>query len=318
MQPFDDIWTGENLARIYDFTDKNRAHKHYMGVWLRRTQQLFKWNGLPDTIPQNMLELYLQLYGHCLIVRKDGELYACFGNWGGEPDPYYIPTEYVIANPYLNLYKTFILGIDCELAQNDSLYIGISRLISRYTSLMVECDISLRLALINARTSAIISAKDDNTFDSAVKFLQDMEDGKISPITSQAFIESLAVSPYASSGRAEHITDIIETTQYLKASLFNDLGLQANYNMKRESINSDEAQLNDDALLPLIDDMLECRKNLCERVNSQFGESWSVEFNSAWADNQIELDAKQGQILDGALDDEPEGGGTDGEGLSED
>lgn len=302
MQPFEEMFSIPDYNQLYNFSDKERAKRHYMGLWLRRTQQLFKWNGLPETVPSNMLELYLQLYGHCLIIEKDDNLYACFGNWGGRPDPYYIPREYVVANPYLDVYKTYTIGEDCVLAQNDSLYIGLSSLLSRYTSMMVESDISLRLSLINARASAVISAQDDTTFDSALKFLDDMEKGRLSPITSKAFIESLAVSPYASGGRAEHMTDIIEIIQYLKASLFNDLGLQANYNMKRESINSDEAQLNDDALLPLIDDMLECRKQLCEKVNSHYGVSWSVSYGSAWEDNVKELELAQ----NGGVPDEQE------------
>ena len=293
---------------LYNFSDKERANNHYMLLWLRRTQQLFKWDGLPDTIPASMLELYLQLYGHCLILENDGELYASFGNWGGNMDAYYRPRDYVIANPYIPCEKVFTLGEGCELAYNDSLYVGIAQLLNRYTSLMVETDVSMRLALINARTVSVLTAQDDNTFDSAVKFLADMEEGKLSPIASKAFIESLTVAPWANSGRAEHLTDLIEVTQYLKASLFNDLGLNANYNMKRESINANEAQLNDDMLLPLIDDMLESRKNLCERVNAQFGVNWSVDYSSAWEDNAEELKAEQNAIVD-----EEAKGGEDGE-----
>jgi len=58
--------------------------------------------------------------------------------------------------------------------------------------------------------------------------------------------------------------------------------------MKRESINSNEAQLNNDVLTPLIDDMLKCRQNICKEVNSKFGYNWSVELSSAWLSNKIE------------------------------
>ena len=84
------------------------------------------------------------------------------------------------------------------------------------------------------------------------------------------------------------MTDLIEYHQYLKAGLFNELGLNSNYNMKRESINSNESQLNDDMLHPLIDDMLKMRKEFCEQVNEMFGTEISVDFDSAWKDNEIE------------------------------
>ena len=73
--------------------------------------------------------------------------------------------------------------------------------------------------------------------------------------------------------------------------------------MKRESINSNEAQLNDDMLLPLIDDMLKNRQDALDKVNNMFGTDISVEFNSAWEDNQIELDKAQETLDDKEGDD---------------
>ena len=89
------------------------------------------------------------------------------------------------------------------------------------------------------------------------------------------------------------LTNLIESMQYYKASFFNELGLNANYNMKRESINSGESQLNNDALLPLIDDMLNNRKRCAEEVNKRFGTHITVGFASSWEDNQIELANEQ-------------------------
>ena len=92
------------------------------------------------------------------------------------------------------------------------------------------------------------------------------------------------------------ITQLIEFHQYIKASLYNDLGLQSNYNMKRESINSNESQLNEDQLHPLIDDMLTERKEAIEKVNNMFGTSISVEFNSAWEVNEKQEEAEIEQM----------------------
>jgi hypothetical protein len=58
--------------------------------------------------------------------------------------------------------------------------------------------------------------------------------------------------------------------------------------MKRESINSNESQLNDDMLHPLIDDMLRMRREALDQVNEMFGTNITVDFNSAWKDNEIE------------------------------
>ena len=63
--------------------------------------------------------------------------------------------------------------------------------------------------------------------------------------------------------------------------------------MKRESINSGESQLNNDALYPLIDDMLNNRKQAIDKVNKMFNTNISVELSSSWKDNKIELELCQ-------------------------
>jgi hypothetical protein len=55
--------------------------------------------------------------------------------------------------------------------------------------------------------------------------------------------------------------------------------------MKRESINSGESQLNNDALLPLVDNMLKCRQDGFDKVNKKYGTNIKVELNSSWQYN---------------------------------
>ena len=74
----------------------------------------------------------------------------------------------------------------------------------------------------------------------------------------------------------------MELQQYLKASFWNDIGIQANYNMKRESINDSEAGMNEESLKPYIDDMLQCRKDAIEKINKQFNLNITVRFSSSW------------------------------------
>ena len=98
------------------------------------------------------------------------------------------------------------------------------------------------------------------------------------------------------SGTDGTLTNLIEAMQYVKASLYNELGLQANYNMKREAINSGESQLTEDQLHPLIDNMLKERQEAIEKVNAMFGTNIKVSFNSAWEINEREEEAAIEQI----------------------
>lgn len=255
---------------------------------LNRVMSMFRYEGLPDTIPQKMLELYIMINGHSVVIEHNDNLYVCFGSWGGEPNEYYMPTKYVVSNPYLKLSKTYTIDDDCILVNNDSMYYGMLPLFKRYATALVENDLSMYMVDINSRLVSLIEAMDDKTKVSAEKFLDDIEDGKLGVVASTAFFEGLHTSPYGDHNH-QCLTDLIEYQQYIKASFFNEIGLNANYNMKRESITANESQLNDDMLLPLIDDMLKCRRDFCDKINNMFGTDIMVNFSSSWEDNENEL-----------------------------
>lgn len=254
---------------------------------LDKMQSAFKWLGLPDTIPQKWLEYYLQTKGWSFVTKVNGELYAFTGGLGGEPDPYYQPTICTIANPALNFSKECVIDKDGILISNDVYRTGIIPIIGKYAGLLAENTITIRIADILARITSIISGGDESTIESALEYLRQIEEGQLGVIEESAFLQDLKVQPGATSGTTR-LTDLIEMEQYLKSSMYNELGLQSNYNMKRESINSSEAQLGDDILQPFIDNMLAMRKEACEKINAMFGTDISVELNSAWKLNDEE------------------------------
>lgn len=117
----------------------------------------------------------------------------------------------------------------------------------------------------------------------------------------------IETQPYGNTGSTNAIQNLIELQQYLKASQYNDLGLNANYNMKREALNTTESQLNDDALMPFIDDMIANREEGLDQFNKMFGTHIKVKKSSAWMDNQIENDLTH----DGPADPKPEDKGPE-------
>lgn len=293
---------------------KSRRLRSYNMYDLDRTQSMFKWNGLQDSIPEWVLEWYLQVNGVNIIFETEpNKPVICFGGWGGEPNEYYLPTRFIVSNPYLNIFREFKIGADdCVLAKNDTFCQGLIPLLDRYNSQLVENDITFNMADIMLRIQALISADTDATKQSADLMLKQLVNGKFATVATSEFVGNVNVSPLASGTSNTALTNAIEYHQYIKASKYNELGLQSNYNMKRESINSNEAQLNNDVLTPLIDDMLKCRQNICNEVNSKFGYNWSVELNSAWLSNKIEeeeeLKSINGEVetddnIDGSISD---------------
>ena len=283
---------------IYNPRDKRQVQEYHIKYMLNRTQSMFKYDNLPETINARIIELYLQINGHLCFADYKDNLYVYTGGLGGEPDVYYMPTVYTIANPAQGISRNLTINRDCVVMPNDSLYIGLLPLFSKYAYNLAENELSLLLADINSRIITLISASDDRTLESARKYLTDIENGVLGVIAENAFLDGVK-SQYVTSGSSNgRILDLIEYEQYLKASWFNEIGLDSNFNMKRERLNTAEVEMNNGSLLPLIDDMLRCRELAITKVNQMFGTSITVNFNSAWEDTITQIEEQDNQDLD--------------------
>lgn len=302
-------------VNLFNFRDKELALRHYVVYMLNRTQKIFEYEGLPDTIPKRMLEFLLQVNGFACICKVKDDLYAMRGGLGGEPDAYYQPTICVVANPALKFDKTLTIHEDCVIMRNDSFRYGLLPMFRRYATAMVENDISFRMASINTRIQALLTAPDDATRAAAEKYLDDVESGKLGAIQVNEFLNGMQALPMTNSQRT--FTDLIEYQQYIKASWFNEIGLNANYNMKREKLSTTESQMNSDALLPLVDDMLENRQTAIDEINAMFGTNITVRFASSWEKLLEEFQQESNQLDGGDMNENGTNSGdsaTDGSG----
>ena len=267
-------------ARAY-VNDKDKAINTFVETSLDKTQQIFTYANLPDTIPQSELENILQVKGHCVIVKHEGKLYAINGGFSGEEDVYGNPRFYTVSNVALNLYKTYEIGVDCILVKNDFHHVGLLPTIQKYGVLLLDSELSLNTAAILSRITMLISAPDDKTKASAELFIQKILNGDFTVIGENGFFEGIKLQT-AGNTNSNYIIQLIELIQYYKASFLNEIGLQANYNMKRERLIADEVAMNVDNLLPFIENMFSERVTGFSKVNEMFNTDIVVDYNGVW------------------------------------
>lgn len=301
-KPFVSGYTYGNTAipaNPVDLRNKQSNIFYYVRKWLTELQTMLKFNGLPDTIPERDIIRLLQINGFVIMpdpkLLPEGKPYAFYAGLGGEPDAYYMPTLAVVSNPALNLSATYELHKDAVLIRHDSYMSGFMPTLTHFATLTVDADLSLYLASILSRAPVHISAQGDRSKASADDYLRDLENGKLGAIFETGFLDGIKGTPGATESN-QSITNLIEYRQYLKASRWNDCGLNSNYNMKRESINEAEAQMNNDALTPLADDIIRSIQSGLDEYNKLFGYDIHVELGGAWATKQKEIDAHLDQV----------------------
>lgn len=283
-----------NKNLLDNIKNKEKTISHLTELDLIKTNSIFNYTGLPDTISKHELEKILQINGYGIITEVNNELVAL---WGTEAPPYniyYEPTKIIVNNTWGDINKTFTIDDDCILIKNDCYKMGLLPILTRYNTLLCETDITLLCALINMRTMNIIKANDDNEKKVADEFLNKLIEGDLSALLSSKYNMSdnyIETLPYSNTS-TNYITQLIEIEQYIRGTKLNEIGLQSNYNMKRERLSSSETTLNEDSLKPLIDDMLEQREIALENVNKKYGTNIKVSKNSAWDKKEDKEDNK--------------------------
>ena len=295
----------------YKLKDKQTNIHDMIDYKLDQCIKIFRWKGLPKTIPARSLELFAQCGGNLVVSDKyDGEnLYIYQGGLGGEPDQLYRPTIYTVANPYQRFDKQLTIDWDgtdeerdCVILLNDTMLRGLLPIHRKYATMVAENELSLQLSGILARVPWALSAEDEATKASAEAFIQGIYTGDMSVITDGVFLEGVKEHALTNQG-TKSISELIQGNQYLNSQWYNLIGLNSMANgTKKEAISESEEHMNDDVLKPLIDDMLECRQDFCDRVNKRYGTDWSVELNSSWRDNETEEKVAQveeiGEVLE--------------------
>lgn len=276
--------------------DVQQNFELYFDLLVNKCCNLFKFENLPDTIDEKFLTTQLILNGQIGFFKDGDKLYALNGHCGGEPNVYYRPTHFIVANPILGS-KDLIVeqrdgaqgtegldGVVVYLTQSDrqsdrQRFGGLYRLIYQTAGLLADNISSMNASQINGRVSQLWTVDNDAEAFTVEEILRDIYNGKPYRVLTQNLIEKVGVLPAAQTGQTNTLINLIEAHQYILASFYNEIGIPSNWNMKRERVNTAETELMTGSLDVSIYSMEKSLKEGIERVNELFGTSISVRFN---------------------------------------
>lgn len=276
--------TAKKQAQLYQITNKKQSLYDYTLGILNRTLSMFQYQGLPDSLPQSVLEKQLQISGYSVIFKVGQDLFCtAAGLSGQEKNPYNEPTTAIINVPALNFNRTLTINKDCVLIKNDDLMVGLMPTICKHGTQTIENEITMLLADYNARIQTLISAGTDQTIQDAQNYINQIIDGNLSVIGENSFYQDLKTHNPSQNAK-ENFQDLIAYQQFIKSDLYNELGLSSLNNMKKERLITSEVDDQTDQIYPYVDNMLRNRKNGIEMVNKLFNGKVAVDFSSTWKD----------------------------------
>ena len=301
------------FSKKYKFGDmlidnKDALIRKFFADALKKLLTMFEYKAIPNTISPRTIELFI-LSGYARVFKKDGEWYCANGDMYGVNNFDYLPPNVILVNVGLDFFKNREIAYEwdkekvkqnienyCFIVANDDLFWGLFDEIQTYAEMQTECLLTLKFILYNNRIPTIAIAHDDETKDSFNIFYEKIVNGlSFSSISSKKLLESLKGFDVAqfNNHTTQQLKDVIECMQYLKATFENNIGLNANYNMKRETLNDDEIALNDDNLLPQIDEMLKCRRKAFDFINEVENKKvFDIDLASSWKLRRKQIDVE--------------------------
>lgn len=321
-----------NTFDVYELARKTKDSDIFFNDYLQelsnKVTSMFVFSNLPDSVDENFFKLNLVLTGQCALYKsKDWITTKGIENWrdkwvairgerSGEPNVYYIPRGYVIANPTLNGETISDVQTDPNitifyLTPFDECTIcgrGLSGLIFRTAHKLADIDISIRTAVKNSRIVAFWECDNDTQKNRIDTALSKMRDGEDVFAIKTGYESEMKINPYLSGANLpETIRELVELRQYILANFYHALGINSNYNLKRAQISNKEIDTNDDILIVNTYEILSQLKRGCEEFNQKTGMSISVDYSPAWKElkeQQTSDTQKEGEENDGTVDEE--------------
>lgn len=265
-----------------------RANYEFYFKWLlSKTCSCFYLKNLPETLDEFYIISNLLIDGDICITKFNDELYACIGAPGGQPDEYYKPSVYTIANPILGS-KIVKDGVDGVIVYNTPLdaYIsgGLYGLISQTATLLADNIVSINCCQINSRVTAITTADSPAQRIEAEATLKSMYAGHPFKVVGSDIIDKIAVNPIATANTSQNLAELIELHNYIIANYFQSIGIKSNDIRKKAHVLQDEIDSQNDYLQISILELLASWQSGFDKVNEMFGTDIHVELNPVLLD----------------------------------
>ncbi len=261
-------------------------------LWRRmlynKIENIFIFENLPKEIPVRFFNLCLFKTGKMVFYKIGDKFCVQPFTYTDILDWYYVPVSGRVVNPYLpKAHNNWEFTINDEAVIYNSsadIYNGrtfsvVADLIYKTANQLSENDISYYCISRNSRLLAILTAETDLQKREMDKILDKMYRGETDITMEENLVSHVHANPLTQNSTRNSLTELIEFQQYILANFYHNFGINSNYNLKREQLNSDEINVNQEVLRLNIEDMLKNREDGVSKINEKYGLNISVSLN---------------------------------------
>ena len=281
--------------KLLEFKNKNNLLRNLVNLFTLHCSQ-FVYKGLPETIPAEFLEFYLAINGTVGLgkVKELGDtsgIYATVGAYNGDINGY-LPQGYTgavtglgeITGDWYGDTKTVVVGINNTMRAPEWDIPFTAEVLS-------QVDISERSNVIFTRMARLPYADNDTQKTALESAIKSIVKGDVFAVANRNVKNKFDEFLEGAKDKEDKFLDLVDVDridglQYLNQYRDNVLkrflsrrGYMVQTTSKLAQQTNAEIHGSDSFSLLYPLEQLECRKTMCENINSLFGLSVSVEFN---------------------------------------
>ena len=280
--PIEEIMRSDALRKYYSVNPKkvdpaSTTYFYYFRALFRKAMSIYEFTGIPENWDYDYMLSKLLANGFITITDTALGVIPLECGVSGI-NVYNHPTTVIIANPVLgNLERT--IDEDCALVKISYDYRGILDIVSRYATLLAECDSSISVNLMNSKV-AFIGLVESKAQANSMKAMYDMITAgnpavfvKGSQINSDTILYNHVKENFVAG-------DIQMLKRKIMSEFLTEIGVNNANTDKRERLTDNEVEANDSEIQLNAGYWLENIKEGIEVANNMFGLNIGVELKN--------------------------------------
>lgn len=206
----------------------------------------------------------------------------------------YQPAVINVTNPFLNGSKTGVVGINCEIIRLLDDYYGLDDLVTEYAQKLAQVDKAININLMNCNVSKAFPAKSKKDAEDVKEAYGRATEGEPLILINKDVLngdDKRLVNLFGDVKSDYIVGDLLQAKRTIINEFLTKIGIKnANYD-KRERLNADEVNQNNDEISSIVSVMLENLQACFDKLNAISGLNCSVKLRFDYnVDNDVEVD----------------------------
>ena len=251
---------------------------------------------LPETWKKNYFRFWLFHFGSI------GVIYTNEFGWVAQPysviklDLYYNPKIIQVYNSFITTPKIGAVGVNASIIKCMDDYFGLDDIVTRYATDLAQCDRSIEVNLMNSNVTAFFKAKSKKDADAIKEAYALATTGKPFVVINKEVMEDEVIDTMLPNMKNNFlVNDLLQARRGILNAFLTEIGIRnANYD-KRERLNSQEVNENNDETSAIITVIYDNIKRSMEEVNAVSGLGLDVKLHYDYRDEE-DVDTWQGLL----------------------